>query len=129
MFVIGILGILLVCFFPVAVIIFIISAVAKRNKEEKGDFEESIRNKYIYIILIISLITIISGVISAFRTGLDILLPEETEYSYEYEEQDRNRNIIEFTTTTSLVISAIPIFIYHNKLVKKEKDLKVDENN
>ena len=129
MVVIGLLVGLIVCIVPIAVLVLIISAFMKRNKEEKSNFEETIRGIYVYIILIVSLITIISGVITAFRIGLDIALPEKSQSAYSSEEQDRNENIIELATTISLVVIATPIFIYHNNLAKKSREIKTEENN
>ena len=120
---------LIVCIVPIAVLVLIISAFMKRNKEEKSNFEETIRGIYVYIILIVTLITIISGVITAFRIGLDIALPEKSQSAYSSEEQDRNENIIELATTISLVVTATPIFIYHNNLAKKSREIKTEENN
>ena len=128
MVVIGLLVGLIVCIAPIAVLVLIISAFMKRNKEEKSNFEETIRGIYVYIILIVSLITIISGVITSFRIGLDIVLPEKSQSSYRSEEQDKNENIIELATTISLVVTATPIFIYHNKLAKKSREIKTEEN-
>ena len=123
MVVVSVLIGLIACIVPVAILILIISAIVKRNKEDKGQFEETIRNVYVYIILIITLVTIIVGVINTFRIGLDVVLPEKTIYenSYNSEERQKNENIIEFCTTMSLVIAVTPIFIYHNKLAKKSK--------
>ena len=46
----------IVCIFPIAIITLIVSAIVKKNKEAKGNnksFERTIRQIYIYIILII----------------------------------------------------------------------------
>lgn len=120
---------LLACVIPVGIISLIISAVVKKNKESKVSFEDSIRSIYVYIILIITLIAIISGVIATLRIGLDVLLPEESLYqsSYSNDQQEKNGNIIELFTTLSLVISVTPVFIYHNKLAKKIKADKIEE--
>lgn len=120
---------LLACVIPIGIISLIISAVVKKNKESKVSFEDSIRGIYVYIILIITLIAIISGVIATLRIGLDVLLPEESLYqsSYSSNQQERNENIIELFTTLSLVVSVTPVFIYHNKLAKKIKADKIEE--
>ena len=122
---------LLACVIPIGIISLIISAVVKKNKESKVSFEDSIRGIYVYIILIITLIAIIAGVIATLRIGLDVLLPEESLYqsSYSSDEQEKNENIIELFTTLSLVISVTPVFIYHNKLAKKIKADKIEEQN
>ena len=128
MVVIGLLIGLIAFIAPIAILILIISAFIKRNnKDDKGNFEETIRGMYIYIILIITLVVIISGIISIFKIGLDIILPEETQSQYSYEKQEKNENIINLTTTLSVVVTSIPIFIYHNKLAKKIKEVKTDE--
>ena len=82
------------------------------------------------MILIITLIAIISGVIAAFRIGLDIALPEKYVKStaYNSQERERNQNIVELLTIISVVITSIPIFIYHNKLAKElSKDKNIEE--
>lgn len=128
MVVIGLVIGLIAFIAPIAILILITSAFIKRNnKDDKGNFEETIRGMYIYIILIITLVVIISGIISIFKIGLDIILPEETQSQYSYEKQEKNENIINLTTTLSLVVTSIPIFIYHNKLAKKIKEVKTDE--
>lgn len=118
---------LLVCIVPIAVIVLIVQAIVKRNnKEEKKDFEEIIRGIYIYLILIITLVAIITGVITAFRVGLDVVLPEKyiTDTSYNSQEREYNENMVELLTTISIVITSLPIFIYHNKLAKKDREIK-----
>lgn len=129
MVVLGLLAVLISCIAPIAILVLIISAVVKRNKEDKGNFEESIRNVYVYIILIVTLVAIIAGVIATFRIGLDVVLPEKTinQSSYSSEERERNENIIELFTTISLVVSVTPIFIYHNNIAKKSRAIKVEE--
>ena len=130
MVVVGLLIGLVACLAPIAILVLIISAVVKRNKEDKGNFEETIRNIYVYIILIITLVAIISGVSATFRIGLDIVLPDKSTYqsSYSNEQIKRNENIIELCTTLSLVVAVTPIFIYHNKLAKKSRETKNEEN-
>lgn len=122
---------LLACIIPIGILVLIISAVIKKNKESKGNFENSIRNIYVYIILIISLIAIITGVISTLRIGLDVILPEKSLYknSYNNEQIEKNENIIELFTTLSLVISVTPVFIYHNKLAKNSRTNNTIEPN
>lgn len=129
MVVLGLLVGLIACIGPIAILVLIISAIVKRNKEDKGNFEESIRNVYVYIILIVTLVAIIAGVIATFRIGLDVVLPEKTinQSSYSSEERERNENIIELFTTISLVVSVTPIFIYHNKIAKKSRAIKAEE--
>lgn len=132
MVVIGLLIGLIACIIPIAIVILIITAIVKRNKEDKtGSFGETIRNVYVYIILIVTLIAIIAGVIEVFRTGLDVILPEKATYesSYSSEQIDKNENIIELATTISLVVSVIPVYIYHNKLAKKSRETKIQETN
>ena len=117
------------CIAPIAIVVLIVSAIVKKNKENKNNFDESIRNIYVYIILIITFVTIVGGVISTFRMGLDILLPEKSIYEskYQNEEREKNENIIQVFTEMSLVVAVIPVFIYHNKLAKKSKMVKVEE--
>lgn len=119
---------LLVFAIPIAIIVLIVQAIVKRNsKEDKKDFEEIIRGIYIYLILIITLVAIIAGVIITFRVGLDVVLPEKyitsTTY-YNSQEREYNENVIELLTTISIVITSLPIFIYYNRLAKKDREIK-----
>lgn len=131
MIVVGLLIGLIACIVPIAIVVLVISAIVKKNKEDKTNFEDTIRNIYIYIILIVTLFAIISGVIATFRIGLDVVLPEKSTYqsSYSSEQMDKNENMIELATTISLVISVIPVFIRHNKLAKKSREIKIEETN
>ena len=110
---------------PIALIVLIVQAILKKDKS-KRDFENLIRNIYIYLILIITLIVIISGAIAVFSSGLDVLLPEQTTSSSSYYNSERiqNRNITAMLTELSAVIVCIPIFIYHSKLAKKDREEK-----
>ena len=131
MVIVGLLIGIVACIVPIAILVLIISAVVKKSKDSKNNFEDSIRNMYIYIILIITLIAIIMGVIATLRVGLDVILPEESLYqnSYSSEQKEKNENIIELFTTLSLVISVTPVFIYNNKLAKKSRANKIEETN
>ena len=120
---------IITCIAPIAILVLIISAIVKKNKEDKNNFESTVRNIYVYIILIITLIAIIIGVIATFRIGLDLALPEKSTYqsSYTTEERERNENIIELVTTIALLVTVTPIFKYHNKLAKQERIKKTQE--
>ena len=122
----------IVCIFPIAIIALIVSAIVKKNKEAKGNnksLERTIRQIYIYIILIITFISILFGIIVTFRVGLDVILPEESIYetSYSDEQREKNANIVELFTTLSLVIAVIPVYIYHNKLAQESRKVDMDE--
>ena len=108
---------------PVAIIALIVSAIVKRKKESNDDFENVIRNIYCYIILIIALFSIVAGTITVFRVGLDILLPEESVYNNA--QLEKNENIVEVLSTLSIVLTCIPIFLYHNKITKMLKSKKI----
>ena len=114
----------------IGILVLIVLAITKRNKENKNEFSEVVRNIYVYIILIITLAIIIVGAISTFRTGLDILFPEKSTYQtkYENQERERNQNIIGFFAGMSLVASVIPVFIYHNKIAEKARKVKIEES-
>ncbi len=116
---------------PIAVIALIVTAIIKKKKESNNDFEISIRNIYCYLILIITLFIIVTGTINTIRVGLDVLLPEEKiSYSYYYneEQQTKNSNIVEMLSTLALVVTCIPIFVYHNKITKELRKDKIAIN-
>ena len=96
------------------------------DQDEKKDFDQVIRSAYIYLILIITLIAIITAFIDTFRVGLDVLLPEKSisDSVYNSLEREKNGNIVTLLTNMSMLITMVPIFIYHNKLVKKTKKVK-----
>ena len=120
---------------PIAIVALIVYAIVKKSKESKGGFETAIRNIYCYIILIITLFAIVIGTIAVFRVGLDVLLPEESTSSYtsayNNPEREKNEKIVEVFSTLSLVITCIPIFMYHNKITKeiREEQKKEQGNN
>ena len=116
---------LLAFILPIAIIVLIVQAIIKKDKNKKY-FDNVIRNIYIYLILIISLIMIISCAITVFSTGLDVLLPEQSTSSSSYynEEWVLNRNMTSMFTVLSAVIVCVPIFVYHSKLAKKDREEK-----
>ena len=112
--------VLIVC--PVTLIAMVLTAAGKKNREDIKNTEYSIRNIYLYTILIISLFAIIICSISAIRIGLDIVLPEKSVNNYYSSNQvSRNDRIIDFATSISIIIIAIPIFIKHSKLANNLK--------
>ena len=119
------LAIILVFVLFISIIVFIVQAMLKRDKSKKN-FNNLIRNIYIYLILIITLIIIISATIQMFNDGLDALFPEQTTSSSSYYSSERifNRNITSMFTDLSILIVCIPIFIYHSKLAKKDRENK-----
>lgn len=120
---------LLMLIVPIAIIVLIVQAIAKRNKTKK-DFDNIMRSVYIYSILIITLIVIITGAISAFSVGLDVLLPEKYTSGNVYNNQERelNINMVNLLTNIAAVVTCLPIFIHHNKLAKKDRDIKSKDN-
>lgn len=119
---------LLIFIVPIAIIVLIVHAISKKNKDKK-DFETVMRSIYIYSILIITFIVIIFGTISAFRIGLDVLLPEKyANTSYNSQERMQNSNMIDLLTNISAVVTCLPVFIYHNKLAKKYREIKIKDN-
>lgn len=121
---------IIMCIVPIALIVLIVQAIAKKNnKEGKKDFEEEIRSIYIYLILIITLIAIIAGVIVIFSTGLDIILPEKSagDETYNNQQWKLNKNIVSLITNITVLLTTLPIFVYHNKLAKKDRETKKQE--
>jgi multisubunit Na+/H+ antiporter MnhB subunit len=118
----GILGALLFGIIPIAVIILIIVAVSRSRKNttnvEPESFEKIIRTIYLYLLLIILLFSIVFSVITAFSTAVDYFLPYESQSNYY---NLTNQKLVEFITSVSLLVISLPLFIYHNRLVKKLK--------
>lgn len=112
--------VLAVC--PVTLISMVLTAAGKKNRDDTKNTEYSIRNIYVYTILLISLLAMIICSISALRTGLDIILPEKSTHNYYTSQQvSRNDGIISFITSLSIVIVAIPVFIKHSRLASELK--------
>lgn len=134
----ALLIILLIVILPIALIAMIITAIVKHNKntDTKSStvkFEKSIRSIYVYIVLICLLCTIIAGTIYLFNSTLDLVLPEqeETKYNVEYynttyspsksnSNRERNENIVGIFTSSAMLVSCIPLFVYYNKVSKKD---------
>ena len=117
----------------------IITAIVKHNKntDQKSStakFEKSIRSIYVYIVLICLLCTIIGGTIYLFNSTLDLVFPEKREntsnvdyynttYSTSnnsYSTRQRNKNIVGIFTSSAMLVSCIPLFIYFNKVSKED---------
>lgn len=138
----SLLLLLLFAIIPIAVVVMIIVAIIKRGKSADGSssiklFEKSIRSIYVYIVLICLLCTIIGGIIYLFNSGLDLLIPKKKnpeyyDYSYDYdynyktesnlnnELRERNEKLVGVFTSSSMLISCVPLFVYYNKLAKRE---------
>lgn len=118
----GILVALLFCIIPVAVVIMIIVAISKSRRNntntESESFEKIIRTIYLYLLLIILLFSIVFSVITAFSTAVDCFLPYENQSNYY---NLTNQKLVEFITSISLLVISLPLFIHHNRLVKKLK--------
>lgn len=131
----ALLILLLLGILPIALIIMIITAIVKHNKntDTKSStikFEKSIRSIYVYIVLICLLCTIIGGTIYLFNSTLDLVLPEK-DNSYDdnyftsgkttyYYTRQRNENIVGIFTSSAMLVSCVPLFVYYNKVSKKD---------
>ena len=134
----ALLIILLIVILPIALIAMIITAIVKHNKntDTKSStvkFEKSIRSIYVYIVLIGLLCTIIAGTIYLFNSTLDLVLPEQKEDTHNVQyydttyspsknnsNRDRNENIVGIFTSSAMLVSCIPLFVYYNKVSKKD---------
>ena len=130
----ALLILLLIGILPIALITMIITAIIKhnRNTDQKSStvkFEKSIRSIYVYIVLISLLCTIIGGTIYLFNSTLDLVLPEKSNSSnyytitpdvLEYSTRQRNENIVGIFTASAMLISCVPLFVYYNKVSKKD---------
>ena len=132
-----VLGILMVLLFPlvfIAVITAIITAVVKRavttnEAEEQANFTKTIRSIYVYLILICLLCAIIGGAILFFNSTINYLLPEENGYTshmdrHNYTERERNTAIVGMFTASAILVSTVPLFIYHNRIARNELSRK-----
>lgn len=113
----------------VAVVTFIIVAIIRGvRKDTSGDnFQDIIRTMYIYIVMIVFLIMLVSSTIFVFRACMEILLPDVSQNLIQ-----RNTNIADLTTNAVLLCISIPMFAYYSTLAKKENKLgskKKEEEN
>ena len=119
---IGIAIAIIAVILPIALIAMIIMAASKKNRDDITGVERSIRNVYIYTLLIIFLIAIISCSIYALRIGLDIIIPEETTYYNSYNMINKNEKIVNLFTSISIIIVSVPLFVKHSKLAKESNN-------
>ena len=109
---------------PIAVVIFIISALVRSVRKDKTDenFQNIIRTMYVYVVMIIFLIMIVGSIISMFDSTLDVLLPEVVNNQYDSNASTRtmNRSIASLTSSATLFCISVPLFVYYSKLAKKE---------
>ena len=130
----ALLIILLIVILPIALIAMIITAIVKHNKNtdqkySTAKFEKSIRSIYVYIVLICLLCTIIGWTIYLFNSTLDLVLPEKSNSSnyytttpdvVSYSTRQRNKNIVGIFTSSAMLVSCVPLFIYFNKVSKED---------
>lgn len=122
--------ILLVFAIPVVAVVMVITAVIKRNSSgnEQSDFEKITRAIYVYLILICLLCAMIGGTIFLFNSAMNYFLPEKEysdHYLYNNEERNKNEALVGILTSSALLISTVPLFIYHSKIAKNEKGKEI----
>ena len=110
---------------PVLIIVAIVNATNKKKEGEKSDsFPKIIRTVYLYIMLIIFLCVIIGSVLGSVEFALDLFLPEEEFGKYVEDLNDKNELVVSLFTSIAAFVVALPMFIYHNSLIKKIKEEK-----
>lgn len=102
----------------------------------------SLRNIYLYIVCLITLIMVIIGTVGVVRSGVELLYPEPTmieplpkdesgrpamteeEWQRQQEigkQQSRRWGIINLVGNAALVLIAGPIYVYHWRKIEEEK--------
>jgi hypothetical protein len=117
---IGAIILLFVLLVPIAIIGLLVSLIIKNNKnndsaKSDADFAKMIRAIYIHFVLICLLCAIIGGTIWLFSSTVNLLIPED----HWYPGREHNVAIVGMFTSSALLISTVPLFIYHNKITKK----------
>lgn len=126
----GLMVCLIVAFFcivPIAVIVLIVKLLTSKKDDTKGlvNFERVVRSFYVYIILVFAFVMIVVGAISAFSSGLDILLPEVNNVESVRYVNELNESKVEFTEALAVLVTGVPLFVYHSKAAKSiEKSKK-----
>ncbi len=127
--VMAILVMLLCLFIPLLVIVAIVNAINKKNSNNNSNnktesFEKNVRTIYLYIMLIIFLCAIIGGVLCSVEYALDLFLPQEEFGKYVKDLNRKNEITTDLITSISVFAISLPMFIYHNNLIKKIKEEK-----
>ncbi|MDY0341840.1 MAG: hypothetical protein RBS17_11615 [Coriobacteriia bacterium] len=107
----------------------------------------SLRNIYLYIVCLITLIMVIVGAATAVRSVVDLIYPDPGYYMerpldengkmmYSDEEWELQQSIQEESTLRYAVLSLVgslsyvfiagPIYVYHWRKIESEKDAKVE---
>lgn len=143
--ILGITVAILVMLLPIALVIMIIVALVRHNKnaDSSDSFEKSIRSIFVYLILISMLCSIIGGTILLFNSAINLVLPEKdyietSSDSYYYDtattlstisarkivrpvdNSERNMYIVNMITAASILLVCIPVFAYFSKIARKE---------
>ena len=121
------LGAVLFITLPIALVIFVVSAIVKSVRKDNANeesFQNIIRTMYIYIIMIIFLVLFVGATISLFDSSLQLLLPEKAQSAYESSTVVVNRTIADITTNIAILCISIPMFVYFSTLAKKEHKAK-----
>lgn len=119
----SIIGAIFVITLPIAVIVFIISAImrsVRKDNNTEESFQDIIRTMYIYLVMIIFLMLFVGSTISLFNSCLELLLPESSQYAYNSSVTATNRTIADVTTNIAILCISIPMFLYYSTLAKKD---------
>lgn len=128
--------------FVIFVIIFIKIFVKNRKKEHNQDnFKQSMRMIFSYIFLILSLFSMVIGVVYITDSLLDYFLPNEVvqvvdnkaEKSFKQVksnnlmveldlQNEKNTAIVNLYTSIATVATSVPVFVYFSKQVKNKKE-------
>ncbi|MDF2865662.1 MAG: hypothetical protein K0R72_473 [Clostridia bacterium] len=119
----SIIGAIFVITLPIALIVFIISAIirsVRRDNNAEESFQDIIRTMYIYLVMIIFLMLFVGSTISLFNSCLELLLPESSQYEHISTVTSTNRTIADVTTNIAILCISIPMFLYYSTLAKKD---------
>lgn len=141
---VGVYLFLLILLLPLALVAMIVYAVVNSKRGEAYEkFSSGVKIIFAYIFVIASLFAMVIGVISGTRSLLDYTIPdtiksvEDTTIVSEsvkvYEEKstdivvglkiqnEKNTAMVNFASSITTALVAIPIFIYYGKIVKRER--------
>lgn len=141
---VGVYLFLLILLLPLALVAMIVYAIVNSKKGEAYEkFNSGVKIIFAYIFVIASLFAMVIGVISGTRSLLDYTMPDTIKsvanttsvaesvkvYGEKNSEMtvglqiqnDKNTAMVNFVSSITTALVAIPIFIYYGKIVKRER--------
>ncbi len=114
---------------PIIIVVAIVNAIRKNKDDKKEEsFQSIVRTIYLYIMLVIFLCMMIGSSLGVVDSLLDIFLPKEDFGKNISSLNEKNQLITNAFSYLAALIISVPMFIYHSRKIKSNKNVEADKN-